>query len=71
MPYHKATDIMHGSLLAPEMYRGDAYDAKVDTWNYGVILYAMLAGTSHYPNLENVADTKAISSLYRSYRLDL
>jgi serine/threonine protein kinase len=71
MPYHKVTDIVHGSLLAPEIYKGNAYDSKVDTWNYGVILYKMLTGTSHYPGLETVYDIKTIASLYKSFKLDL
>ena len=39
MPNQKITDIMLGLKTAPEIYFGDAYDCKVDTWNYGVILY--------------------------------
>ena len=39
LPNQKITDIMQGPNRAPEIYVGDAYDLKVDTWNYGVILY--------------------------------
>jgi hypothetical protein len=39
MPNQKITDMLQGTKLAPEIYFGDAYNCKVDTWNYGVILY--------------------------------
>lgn len=49
MPSHKTTDIVLGTSLAPELYNSSGYDYKVDTWNYGAILYYMLAGASHCP----------------------
>jgi serine/threonine protein kinase len=52
LPNQKITDIMQGPNRAPEIYVGDAYDLKVDTWNYGVILYYLLAGTSHFPQID-------------------
>jgi serine/threonine protein kinase len=31
----------------PEIVLGSAYDHKVDTWSFGVILYYLLTGKNH------------------------
>jgi hypothetical protein len=51
---------MIGPNLAPEIYNDNWYDQKVDTWNLGAVLYMLLCGTSHYPQLESVTDVKTI-----------
>jgi serine/threonine protein kinase len=33
--------------LPPEIVAGSAYDHKVDTWSFGVILYYLLTGQTH------------------------
>jgi len=33
--------------LAPEVINGQAYDHKIDTWSFGVILYNLLTGEQH------------------------
>ena len=33
--------------MAPEIFNGDRYDEKVDTWAMGVLLYFMM--TQEYP----------------------
>jgi len=60
-----------GTSLAPELHNGDAYDFKVDTWSYGVILYKLLTGKSHCPALEGVSDRKAIVKIYKEYKPDV
>ncbi|KAJ3127456.1 Serine/threonine-protein kinase [Nowakowskiella sp. JEL0407] len=34
--------------MAPEILKGDKYDAKADLWSVGTILYEMIAGTPPY-----------------------
>ena len=70
MPNQKVTEIMLGPKQAPEIYVGDAYDCKVDTWSYGVILYYLLAGTSHFPELDTTSDRKTVAKMYRSFKPD-
>ena len=33
--------------MAPEMIRGDEYDAKIDVWSMGVLIYYLVSG--HLP----------------------
>ncbi|CAE8731654.1 unnamed protein product, partial [Polarella glacialis] len=48
-------------MLAPEMVSGKSYDAKVDVWAVGVLLYEMLTGTSPFDKGEGLMETcKAI-----------
>ena len=60
MPSQMIKDEMIGSNLAPEIYNDNWYDQKVDTWNFSAVLYQLLCGTSHYPQLEFVTDVKMI-----------
>ncbi len=39
IPGQKITDFMLGPDLAPEFYKRNGYDQKVDTWNFGAIIY--------------------------------
>ena len=43
-------DIILGTAYykAPELYRGDCYDSKVDIWAIGIIAYILLTG-GDYP----------------------
>eukprot|EP00931_Biecheleriopsis_adriatica_P067234 TRINITY_DN41403_c0_g1_i1.p1 TRINITY_DN41403_c0_g1~~TRINITY_DN41403_c0_g1_i1.p1 ORF type:complete len:744 (+),score=137.00 TRINITY_DN41403_c0_g1_i1:1-2232(+) len=48
-------------MLAPEMVSGKEYDAKVDVWAVGVLLYEMLTGSSPFDKGEGLMETcKAI-----------
>jgi len=38
------TNIGTEAFKAPEMYRSDIYNEKVDLWSAGCVLYTMLAG---------------------------
>ncbi|KAJ3071716.1 Serine/threonine-protein kinase [Podochytrium sp. JEL0797] len=50
LPQQSLASTLCGSPLymAPEILRGDRYDAKVDLWSLGTILYEMLTGRPPY-----------------------
>ena len=35
--------------LSPEVAKGGQYDAKIDTWSIGILLYEMLTGMPPFP----------------------
>lgn len=52
--------------MAPEMFCGVGYDAKVDEWSLGVVIYTLLYGTFPYLSLDytSKAVKKAIKTGY-------
>ena len=43
--------------MAPEIWRGEAYDAKVDIWSLGVVMFYLLSGTHPFDgDLQDVGD---------------
>jgi novel protein kinase C theta type len=50
LPGQKSKDDIKNSPTSnfpPEIIIGNAYDHKVDTWSFGVILYYLLTGEKH------------------------
>lgn len=41
--------------MAPEIWKGMAYDNKVDVWSLGVVMYYLLSGTHPF-----LGDTESI-----------
>lgn len=50
---------------APEVLRGDGYNAKCDLWSCGVILYILLSGETPFPgNATGEIEEKIINSSF-------
>ncbi|KAF0690869.1 Aste57867_17790 [Aphanomyces stellatus] len=55
LPWTKGTTCGTPAYMAPEVLLGHAYDAAVDCWSLGVILYMLLSGQPPFPG-SNHAD---------------
>ncbi|KAF0694278.1 hypothetical protein As57867_014770, partial [Aphanomyces stellatus] len=49
LPWTKGTTCGTPAYMAPEVLLGHAYDAAVDCWSLGVILYMLLSGQPPFP----------------------
>jgi len=45
------------SYKAPEIVRGEEYDAKVDVWSAGIVVYILLTGNAPFLG-EDIEETK-------------
>ncbi len=54
--------------LAPEIVKNTAYDFKIDSWSFGVMLYHLLTGQ---PHIKDVTDLKSAKLKLDDFKVDL